>query len=167
MTKFEQLLDIADKEDIIIKFVDEIPGIFAEALYISRDGIRMILLDNILKSNNIRMTEVLAEELGHYFTSMGNNIKPKNYFDKISIDKCEAKALRWACNFLVPKNELIYELRKSPSTLDELADGLSVSKDILMQSLYYLSLNNEYLQIDDSRYLVLTNYPTIYTFDNF
>ena len=79
MTKFEQLLDIADKEDIIIKFVDEIPGIFAEALYISRDGIRMILLDNILKSNNIRMTEVLAEELGHYFTSMGNNIKPKNY----------------------------------------------------------------------------------------
>ena len=37
MTKFEQLLDIADKEDIIIKFVDEIPGIFAEALYISRE----------------------------------------------------------------------------------------------------------------------------------
>lgn len=167
MTKFEQLLDIAEKENIIIKFVDEIPEVFAEALYISKFGIRMILMANILKNNTIRMTEVLAEELGHHFTSMGDNIEPKNYFDKINIDKCEAKALRWACNFLVPKNELIDELRKRPANIDELADGLSVSRDILMQSFYYLSLNNEYLQIEDDRYLVLSSYPTLYMFDKF
>lgn len=167
MTKFEQLLDIAEKENIIIKFVDEIPEVFAEALYISKFGIRMILMANILKSNTIRMTEVLAEELGHHFTSMGDNIEPKNYFDKVNIDKCEAKALRWACNFLVPKNELIDELRKGPASIDELADGLSVSRDILMQSFYYLSLNNEYLQIEDDRYLVLSSYPTLYMFDKF
>lgn len=167
MTKFEQLLDIAEKENIIIKFVDEIPEVFAEALYISKFGIRMILMANILKSNTIRMTEVLAEELGHHFTSMGDNIEPKNYFDKVNIDKCEAKALRWACNFLAPKNELIDELRKRPSSIDELADGLSVSQDILMQSFYYLSLNNEYLQIEDDRYLVLSSYPTLYMFDKF
>lgn len=167
MTKFEQLLDIAEKENIIIKFVDEIPEVFAEALYISKFGIRMILMANILKSNTIRMTEVLAEELGHHFTSMGDNIEPKNYFDKINIDKCEAKALRWACNFLVPKDELIDELRKRPASIDELADGLSVSRDILIQSFYYLSLNNEYLQIEDDRYLVLSSYPTLYMFDKF
>ena len=113
------------------------------------------------------MTEVLAEELGHHFTSMGDNIEPKNYFDKVNIDKCEAKALRWACNFLVPKDELIDELRKRPASIDELADGLSVSRDILMQSFYYLSLNNEYLQIEDDRYLVLSSYPTLYMFDKF
>ena len=167
MTKFEQLLDIAEKENIIIKFVDEIPEVFAEALYISKFGIRMILMANILKNNTIRMTEVLAEELGHHFTSMGDNIEPKNYFDKVNIDKCEAKALRWACNFLVPKDELIDELRKKPTSIDELADGLSVSRDILMQSFYYLSLNNEYLQIEDDRYLVLSSYPTLYMFDKF
>lgn len=167
MTKFEQLLDIAEKENIIIKFVDEIPEVFAEALYISKFGIRMILMANILKNNTIRMTEVLAEELGHHFTSMGDNIEPKNYFDKVNIDKCEAKALRWACNFLVPKDELIDELRKRPASIDELADGLSVSRDILMQSFYYLSLNNEYLQIEDDRYLVLSSYPTLYMFDKF
>ena len=167
MTKFEQLLDIAEKENIIIKFVDEIPEVFAEALYISKFGIRMILMANILKSNTIRMTEVLAEELGHHFTSMGDNIEPKNYFDKVNIDKCEAKALRWACNFLVPKDELIDELRKRPASIDELADGLSVSRDLLMQSFYYLSLNNEYLQIEDDRYLVLSSYPTLYMFDKF
>ena len=98
---------------------------------------------------------------------MGDNIEPKNYFDKVNIDKCEAKALRWACNFLVPKNELIDELRKRPASIDELADGLSVSRDILMQSFYYLSLNNEYLQIEDDRYLVLSSYPTMYMFDKF
>lgn len=127
----------------------------------------MILMANILKNNTIRMTEVLAEELGHHFTSMGDNIEPKNYFDKVNIDKCEAKALRWACNFLVPKDELIDELRKRPASIDELADGLSVSRDILMQSFYYLSLNNEYLQIEDDRYLVLSSYPTLYMFDKF
>ena len=166
MTKFEQLLDIAEKENIIIKFVDEIPEVFAEALYISKFGIRMILMANILKSNTIRMTEVLAEELGHHFTSMGDNIEPKNYFDKVNIDKCEAKALRWACNFLVPKDELIDELRKRPASIDELADGLSVSRDILMQSFYYLSLNNEYLQIEDDRYIILANYPHLYIYNN-
>ncbi|MFU2419069.1 ImmA/IrrE family metallo-endopeptidase [Peptacetobacter sp. AB800] len=167
MTKFEQLLDIAEKENIIIKFVDEIPEVFAEALYISKFGIRMILMANILKSNTIRMTEVLAEELGHHFTSMGDNIEPKNYFDKVNIDKCEAKALRWACNFLVPKDELIDELKKRPASIDELADGLSVSRDILMQSFYYLSLNNEYLQIEDDEFLVLSNYPTLYIYNKF
>lgn len=167
MTKFEQLLDIAEKENIIIKFVDEIPEVFAEALYISKFGIRMILMANILKSNTIRMTEVLAEELGHHFTSMGDNIEPKNYLDKVNIDKCEAKALRWACNFLVPKGELIDELRKRPASIDELADGLSVSRDILMQSFYYLSLNNEYLQIEDDEFLVLSNYPTLYIYNKF
>lgn len=167
MTKFEQLLDIAEKENIIIKFVDEIPEVFAEALYISKFGIRMILMANILKNNTIRMTEVLAEELGHHFTSMGDNIEPKNYFDKVNIDKCEAKALRWACNFLVPKDELIDELRKRPTSIDELADGLSVSRDILMQSFYYLSLNNEYLQIEDAEFLVLSNYPTLYIYNKF
>ena len=167
MTKFEQLLDIAEKENIIIKFVDEIPEVFAEALYISKFGIRMILMANILKSNTIRMTEVLAEELGHHFTSMGDNIEPKNYFDKVNIDKCEAKALRWVCNFLVPKDELIDELRKRPASIDELADGLSVSRDILMQSFYYLSLNNEYLQIEDDEFLILSNYPTLYIYNKF
>ena len=167
MTKFEQLLDLAEKENIIVKFVDEIPEYRSEALYVARHGIRMILMANILKSNTIRMTEVLAEELGHHFTSVGDNIEPKNYFDKVNIDKCEAKALRWACNFLVPKDELIDELRKRPSTVDELADGLSVSRDILMQSFYYLSLNNEYLHVESNRYLVLTGYPTLYMFDKF
>lgn len=167
MTKFEQLLDIAEKENIIIKFVDEIPEVFAEALYISKFGIRMILMANILKSNTIRMTEVLAEELGHHFTSMGDNIEPKNYFDKVNIDKCEAKALRWACNFLVPKDELIDALRKRPASIDELADGLSVSRDILIQSFYYLSLNNEYLQIEDDEFLILSNYPTLYIYNKF
>ncbi len=60
---------------------------------------------------------------------------------------------------------MIDELRKRPSTVDELADGLSVSKDILMQSFYYLSLNNEYLHIEGNRYLVLTGYPTLSTVD--
>lgn len=167
MTKFEQLLDLAEKENIIVKFVDEIPEYRSEALYVARHGIRMILLANFLKDNMIHMTEVLAEELGHHFTSAGNNINPTNYFDKLTIAKCENKALRWACNFLVPIDELIVALKKNLSNIHELSDELSVSEDILLQSFYYLSLNYDYLHIMDNRYLILSNYPNVYIYNKF
>ena len=160
MTKFEQLLDLAEKENIIVKFVDEIPEYRSEALYVARHGIRMILLANFLKDNMIHMTEVLAEELGHHFTSAGNNINPTNYFDKLTIAKCENKALRWACNFLVPIEELMVALRKNLPSIHELADELSVSNDILLQSFYYL-------HITDNRYLILSNYPNVYIYNKF
>ncbi len=51
MTKFEQLLDLAEKENIIVKFVDEIPEYRSEALYVARHGI--LLLNSLMKSQNI------------------------------------------------------------------------------------------------------------------
>lgn len=167
MNKLDTLLDIAIAENIYIKYVPEIPEIDAEALYISKHGVKLILVLEKLKDNLIYLTEVLAEEIGHHFTSIGNNINAVNYFNKLKISKCENKAMKWACNFLVPKDELIDCIKKSPSGIDDLADMLEVSKNMLMQSFYYLSLNNEYIQIDDDRYLVLSSYPTLYIWNKF
>ena len=165
ISKLDRLLDIAVSENIHIRYVPEIPSLGAEALYISRDGIRLILLLETLKDNLIHLTEVLAEEIGHYFTSVGNNINAVSYFDRLKIDKCESKAMRWACDFLVPKDELIENIKKCPSGLDDLADMLEVSKDILIQGLYYLSLNNDIIRIDDNKYLILCNYPNVYIYN--
>ena len=165
MSKLDKLLDIAVSENIHIRYVPEIPEINAEALYISRNGIRLILLLESLKNDLIHLTEVFAEEIGHYFTSVGDNINAVSYFDRLKIDKCENKAMKWACDFLVPKCELIEMIKRCPSGLDDLADMLEVSKDILMQSLYYLSLNYDMLHIEDNKYLILSNYPSVYLYN--
>lgn len=52
---------------------------------------------------------ILSEELGHYFTTIGNNTPKKyiKYSDKLKIDICEEKVIRWALNFLVPTQALL------------------------------------------------------------
>lgn len=165
MNKLDKLFDLAAEENISIQFVDSIPGYRSDALYISKNGYKIIAIINSLKNNILKLTEVLSEELGHHFTSTGYNVSPSNYHDKVCIDKCENKALRWACDFLVPKNELIDALKNNYS-IDSVSEYLCVSEDVLMQSLYYLSLNNEYLHIEGNRYLILTNYPSVYIYEN-
>lgn len=166
MNKFDRLLDIARKENITVKYVDEIPELDSEALYVARHGIRMILLANFLKQNMVHMTEVLAEELGHYFTSVGNNVSPENYSDRVDIDKCETKAMKWACETLVPLDELVAALRTGIDNIADLADALSVSSDLLMKSLYFLSLNRSFIHIEGNRYMILSNYPTVYIYED-
>lgn len=61
-----------------------------------------IALDNNQINNNIEEKEILAEELGHYYT---NSLYCLNS-DKILKDKCEHRALKWAYSVLVPFTKL-------------------------------------------------------------
>ncbi len=74
MNNLDRLFDLAASENIFIHFVAEIPCYKADALFVAKDSCRMILILEKLKNNVSRLTEVLAEELGHYFTSTGVNV---------------------------------------------------------------------------------------------
>lgn len=56
---------------------------------------------------------MLAEELGHHFTSAGFGIPKQfyNYSERLVITGIEYKALRWAANYLIPENDLLDALR--------------------------------------------------------
>ena len=102
MNKLNQLLKLAKKENIDIHYLD-IKDIGILGLYIKNEGLPpTIFLDTSIKNDKYKLIEVLSEELGHHFTSIGNSVNNINtYRSKLDIGKCENKATKWATNFLV------------------------------------------------------------------
>lgn len=61
-----------------------------------------IALDNKQINSSIEEKEILAEELGHYYTGSLYYINS----DKVLKNKCEHRALKWAYSVLVPFTKL-------------------------------------------------------------
>lgn len=151
MSKLDLLYDIAAMENIHIYFADSIPGYQADALYISKEGLRIITIIKSIKNDLIKLTEVLAEELGHYFTSTGNNIDVTNYFEKIKVDKCEKKAIQWAYTHLVTFEDLIDAFSAGARTVYELSEFIGVSEKFLLDAInfYKDKYGTEYITLDN------------------
>lgn len=66
---------------------------------------KIILLANSIANQETVLRCVLAEELGHHFTSIGVclPVVGLSYIGRlINVDRQEAKAVRWAVNYLLP-----------------------------------------------------------------
>lgn len=77
---------------------------------------------------------VLAEELGHYFTTAGSHLayKHMNYRERLYVSKIEYKAMRWAAEFLVPvkylKRVIVQDFCRDHYSL---ADCFNVTLDMI------------------------------------
>lgn len=166
MNKLDALLDLANNEEIEIYYTDKIADDI-KGLYINRQGLKIISLLNSLKQNNAKLIEILAEELGHHFTSVGNYVSPnKDYSSKIMIDKCENKALKWACEFLITEEEIIHIINSNITCVYEIAEILEVSVEFLLKRLEFLSRKKNMLDLGNNRFLILTNLPNFYIYEN-
>lgn len=74
---------------------------------------------------------VLAEELGHHFTSTGDAVRCYTYAQKLHQSKIERKAMMWACNFLIPEQDLLSALKEGIKTRYELADYFNVTEPFM------------------------------------
>ena len=101
MDKLEALENLCHKEGIVIEYATLKSGILG--FYFKDKGTpHIIALNKTILSDKMKHIEVLAEELGHYYTTCGNFTTPLlHYRDRIELNKCEVKALRWACNYLI------------------------------------------------------------------
>ena len=166
MTKLEHLYELARLEHIEIHFFD-LKEIGLLGLNVIKENMpHMIFLDISIKKDIKLHTNVLAHELGHYFTSFGNSINETNYAKKILNNKVENKADKWACEFLVREYELIDALNKNINCIHDLAEYLDVDVEILLKRLEYLSLQKSTLRISDTKQLILTNLPNIYLYED-
>jgi hypothetical protein len=120
-----------------------------------------ILLDYSLKNDNNKHLEVLAEELGHHFTSFGNSICVNTYFDKLNVLKCEYKADKWATDTLISDSEIINLINNGVVCVYEMAEILEVPFEVLIKKFTYLSKKNQFLNLGNDRYLLLTNLPNL------
>lgn len=78
-------------------------------------------LDNNQIKNSIEETEILAEEIGHYYCNALYYIDS----DKIVRDKCEYRAKKWAYSVLVPFQKLKEKIIQGLNLYD-LADYFNV-----------------------------------------
>lgn len=125
LTKYEEL--IAEYENEVL--IEERP-IQSCALY--ADGVTWIRQD--LSANKKRC--LLAEEIGHYFTSTGDVLEQSN----LDNEKQELKARRWAYEKLLPEDTIYKALRHGYTEIWELSEYLDVDEDFLKDALRYYGL---------------------------
>lgn len=123
--KYEILLQEAESNGIYIK---ENSKFKSEA-----DG---LINGNVIGINrNIRAykkrTCVLAEELGHYYTTVGNILDQSNEENR----KQEQKARLWAYNRLIGLDGIIKAYKNNCQNLHEVADFLEVTEEFLKDTL--------------------------------
>ena len=83
MTKLEHLYELARHEHIGIHFFD-LKEIGLLGLNVIKENMpHMIFLDYSVKEHKRLHTNVLAHELGHYFTTVGNTLNNKSYKNRL------------------------------------------------------------------------------------
>ncbi|MGI5839323.1 MAG: ImmA/IrrE family metallo-endopeptidase [bacterium] len=128
-----QLMKLADKENINIDYWDFAPPL--EAVYWTLpDGKAFIGLSKELLSRPPHFRCVLAEELGHHFTTAGDKLPATfyHYSGRLEVNKAEYRAVRWAAEYLMPARELRKAIRKGLKAVWELAGYFNVTEHMVM-----------------------------------
>jgi len=127
------IYNIIEENGIVI---DEVKFVYKNMIgaYIKYPGLPPIIGINkkILKDEKTLLS-ILAEELGHHFTSMGDlTVECITYSEKLEKSKQELKARTWAANFLISDFELAQAINKSISpSIGELAEYFRVTHEII------------------------------------
>lgn len=121
----ERMIELARSEHIIVEPADFPYPL--RGIYIDDGKMKLIGIAKDIDTLAERRS-VLAEELGHHFTSVGNATVCHCYADRISIDKAERKAMVWACHYLVPEHDLDKAVQIGHVSLSDLAEYFTVTE---------------------------------------
>lgn len=135
---YEELLNISETENLIVK-EKNIPG-YGGRIYKNRIAIHQGIDTSIEKAC------VLAEELGHYYTTVGDILdqsKPENR-------KQERQARLWAYNKQIGLTGLIRAYEAGCTNRYETAEYLEVTEEFLEECIQcYLDKYGEYKIVDN------------------
>lgn len=96
-----------------------------------------------------KKADVLAEELGHYYTSVGRIVEQ----DSVNARKQERTARLWAYNKRIGLTGILKAFQNHCTSRYEIAEYLGVSEDTLAEALeYYRQIYGEGVMVDN--YLV-------------
>jgi Zn-dependent peptidase ImmA (M78 family) len=135
-----ELLRVAYDEGIRVDYWDFEPPL--EGIYIAIPDLPPIIgISNRLFECSPRFRCVLAEELGHHFTTAGDAL-PKRFFsyrDRLSVSKAEYRALKWAAECLIPRNKLERALRSGCTEVWSLAEWFGVTDEMVKFRLDFIN----------------------------
>ncbi|WP_460293760.1 ImmA/IrrE family metallo-endopeptidase [Clostridium tertium] len=132
MKKINDIFEIIDKENIIYEEAS-LKNTHFKGIYFKVENLQPVIAieESIVKYTSIYIS-ILAEELGHHFTTQGNLLEPsKDYSEKLYKNKKEYLARKWACNFLISDAEFVQALLSSISNKYEMCEYFNITYDIL------------------------------------
>lgn len=101
-------------------------------------------------------TCVLAEELGHYYTTVGNILNTSITANS----KQEVKARRWAIKRLVTLKKIVQAFKAGCRNMYEMAEYIGVTEDFLQSSFkFYNNIYGKYKEF--GRYLIFFEPPGV------
>lgn len=125
MTRYEQLLEEAYQGGLIVK---EKPLQSSDGrISNNRIAIRESLFGSAVKAC------VLAEELGHYYTTAGDIIDQTCAENR----KQENIARKWAYNKILPIENVLFALQDGHTEIWDMAEYLDVDEEFLRDALIY------------------------------
>ena len=154
MNQYERLLQLAHKDDVeVIDYRFESNAI--KGLYCNNT----IALNKRLETTAEKAC-VLAEELGHHYTSAGDIIDQKNIVNK----KQEHRARLWGYKQMVTLEKIVSAYKAGCRNRYEVADHIGVSEDFLQNALdKYGAIYGAGVQVKE--YLILFAPLRIYHID--
>lgn len=123
MDKLYVLYNHADMENVQVieyKFSNRIKGLYCDGT---------IAINN--KLNEVEKICILAEELGHHHTTVGNIIDTSKFNNM----KQEKAARKWAVNRLITIEDLIKASRYGCEYISDVADYLGVTDKFLLEAI--------------------------------
>ena len=135
---YEKLLDEAQSEGLIVK-EKYIPG-YSGRIYKNR-----IAIHNEIRTSSEKSC-VLAEELGHHCTTVGNILDQSS----VSNRKQELRARMWAYNKLIGLIGIIKSYEHGCQSYHEMAEYLDVTEEFLKDALErYRQKYGVYIAVDN------------------
>lgn len=136
---FDTLLLEVEEKGLIVDDEADLPPTIMGA-YVKSKNADVILINKNIKSI-IEKRMIMAEEIGHYFTTYGDISNQENTYSR----KLEKIARRWAYERLVSVDLLVEAFEKGITDKFELADFLNVSERFLDYAVgYYKHKHGDY-----------------------
>ena len=141
MTRYETLLAETENENIIVHENFDLAGTRIKGLYCDSS----VALSNELNTSAEKVC-VLAEELGHYYTTTGDILDQNNIENR----KQEQQARTWAYNRLIGLMGIINSYKAGCRNSTEIAEYLNVTEEFLSEAIErYRSKYGTYTTIDN------------------
>lgn len=132
LSKVEKLFHECAMEGIHIEQYP-LPATVRGLYFNSSETEPVISLSSRLKTES-EISCIVAEELGHHYTSCGDLLTDKKV-DKTIIAQQENKAKRWAIKHLVPLKHIIKAFESGVKNLYEMAEFLEITEEFLIEAL--------------------------------
>lgn len=126
------LISLACNEGIKVEYWDFEPPL--EGVYWKHPELPPIIgLSKALFGNRKHFRTVLAEELGHHFTTAGNYVWEVcfHYSDRVNASRAEYRARKWAARYVMPRDKLVNALRRGIVEIWDLSDCFEVDEELV------------------------------------